>query len=350
MALAGFLASTKDLDGALKELDAALHLDPQNVRAYTLKADVQLARNDASGAEETLKSLKARAPSQPAGYYRLGSLYESQKNPDKAVAEYEAALRVAPGAIEPLTAIANVLVSQGKTESAAARVQRAIETGPANPLAYSLLANMLVRQNKQAEAEAALRKAIQIDPTASGPYVGLATLYLTRGDRNAAIGALQQGLAADPGDPWLSVNLAQTYQQGRDDAKALAEYEAILKRNPRFDVAANNAAALLAETGDRAKFERALQLAKRFEKSSNPTFLDTLGWVYYRLDRNAEALPLLQRAVAGAPKEPSFQFHLGMALQKQGDVKAAKMHLQEAVAAKRDFRGIEEARENLARM
>ena len=62
------------------------------------------------------------------------------------------------------------------------------------------------------------------------------------------------------------------------------------------------------------------------------------------------ALPLLQKVVTMAPKVPEFQYHLGMALYKQGDAKSAKTHLQLAVDAKLDFPGIEEANGILAKM
>jgi tetratricopeptide (TPR) repeat protein len=131
----------------------------------------------------------------------------------------------------------------------------------------------------------------------------------------------------------------------------MAVYEAVLKQNPRSDVAANNLAALLSEAkGNRANLDRALLLAKRFENASNPWCVDTLGWVYFQLGENERALPLFQKVVTMAPKVPEFQYHLGMALYKQGDKKSAKTHLQLAVDAKVDFSGIEEANGTLAKL
>jgi hypothetical protein len=43
-----------------------------------------------------------------------------------------------------------------------------------------------------------------------------------------------------------------------------------------------------------------------------------------------------------------FQFHLGMALHRKGDVAMAKPHLQKAVDAKVQFPGIKEAQKILA--
>ena len=113
VALADFLVARKDYDGALKELDTALNADPQNARAYHVKADVQAARNDWRAAEETLTKLKAVLPSQPVGYYRLGLLYMVQKKHDQAIAEFELALKKAPDTIEPLAGIVAILLRAG---------------------------------------------------------------------------------------------------------------------------------------------------------------------------------------------------------------------------------------------
>jgi len=353
VALADFLAARKDYDGALKELDTALNADPQNARAYQVKASVQAARNDWRGAEATLGKLKAALPSQPVGYYRLGWLYLNQQKYDQAIAEFEVALKKAPDALDPLTAIVTALLEQGKPDRAVGRINDAIEAAPGNPTAYySLLANVYARQKKYTEAETALRQATQSNQKAPGPYVGLANLYTLRGDTKDAVGVLQQGLGASPGDPLpLSFALAITYERAGEKDKAIAEYEKILQKNPGADAAANNLAVLLSEEkGNKANLDRALALAKRFENSSNPSFLDTLGWVYFQLGENERALPLLQKAVTMAPKAPARQYHLGMVLYKQGDVKSAKTHLQLAVDSKVDFRGVEEATGALAKM
>ncbi len=177
-----------------------------------------------------------------------------------------------------------------------------------------------------------------------GPYVGLANLYMTRGDFKSAVDVLQQGLGVTSDDAWLSTILAEAYHRAGDPEKALGEYEKALKKDPRSDVAANNVAALLSERkGGKADLERALSLARRFESSSNPAFLDTLGWIYFLRGENDRALPVLHKVVELAPREPLFRYHLGMALYKQGDTQSAKIHLKAAVESKASFAGADEA-------
>ena len=352
LALATFLAGTNDYDGAMRELDTALKADPRGARAYQLKADVQIARKDWSAAEKTLRELKAAFPADPVGDYRLGMLYLAQGKLDQATTEYESALKKAPAAIEPLTGVVTVLLAQGRDEKAVARINQAVQAMPGNARPYLLLANVHAKQKKYTDAEQALRKASEVDQRAPGPYVGLANLHMLRGDAPAAVEVLQQGAAAGGADPLrMSYALAHTYESAGERAKAIAEYEKILEKNPRADVAANNLAVLLSGSrGNKADLDRALALAKRFEGTANPAFLDTIGWTYYQRDDIERALPLLRKAVEIGPNSPSRQYHLGMALNRLGDVKAAKTHLQLAVDSKAKFAGIEEAAATLAEL
>ncbi|HZC68506.1 MAG TPA: tetratricopeptide repeat protein, partial [Nitrospirales bacterium] len=73
-------------------------------------------------------------------------------------------------------------------------------------------------------------------------------------------------------------------------------------------------------------------------------FLDTLGWVYLKLGRGDEAVRILRQAVEKAPKQPVFNYHLGMAYFRGGEATPARLYLEKAVHAGKAFPGLEEAR------
>jgi len=351
VALALFLVRGNDHGGAGKELDAALQLDPKNVQALQLKADMQTAGRDLAGAEQTLAKLKLAVPEQPLAYYRLGLLYQAQKKYDQALSEFETAYAKSPGALDALTAIVNVRLAQNKPDEVVARLSKAIEARPNDAAPYTLLAEVYRNNNTLTDAERMFQKAVEIGPRSTAAYWGLSNVHAARGDNVKAVAALRQGLAANPEDRSLTLALAETYQRTGEIDRSIAEYDKLLARNPRDDVAANNVAAILTDSkADAASIARALQLAERFEDSTDPSALDTLGWVYFKAGRNDRALELLQRAADGAPQSAPIQYHLGMAYYKQGDATSAKAHLQRAVAANVSFGGLDEAREVLAKL
>jgi tetratricopeptide (TPR) repeat protein len=351
VALADLLVFSHRDDEAARELDAALEIDPGNVRALQLRADFETSRKQWNAAEQTLGRLKAALPQQPIGYYRMGLVYQAQGQYDRARAEYETALAKAPLAAEPLAALVKLFMAQGKPDKAIARLNQALAVSPGSAIPHVLLGEVYRHENRYADAEAELRKALQIDRRAPRAYGTLATLYFSQGERNAALALLEEGVSANPQDALLPHALAEMYQRLGQMDKAIAEYERILARTPADDVAANNLASLLTDTkGDPESLQRALALAKRFDNASNPSLLDTLGWIYLKLGDTTRAVTLLQKAAEAAPLSPVYQYHLGMALYRQGDVKSAKAHLRRAVEAKTAFAGIDQARDVLARM
>ena len=72
--------------------------------------------------------------------------------------------------------------------------------------------------------------------------------------------------------------------------------------------------------------------------------MDTLGWMLVEQGNVERGLPLLQKAVAGAPGAPELRYHLAVGLNKSGDKKAARKELETLLALNRPFPQLEDAR------
>ena len=94
----------------------------------------------------------------------------------------------------------------------------------------------------------------------------------------------------------------------------------------------------------KASLGKARELATKLAATNQPALLDTLGWVHYRLGEYDQAAEVLSGVVEKAPDVPVFRYHLGMTYYKQGDNRAAKKILSEAVADDMKYEGVEEAR------
>ena len=168
-------------------------------------------------------------------------------------------------------------------------------------------------------------------------------------DYPKAAAELERGLKVIPDDFGLALALAEVHQRNGDSARALTEYEGLLKRYPSNDVIANNLAYLLGEAkGDRASLDRALLLAKRFESSTNPSFLDTLGWLYVKRGSPTEGLPLLRKAYDQIPQAPNYQYHLGAALLSGGESREGKDLVRRALESQPEAEWAAEAKKLLA--
>ena len=343
--LAAYRADARDWRAAQTAVDEAIRLAPTAVRAYDLKAQFALARGDAAGAEKTWQALKAQRPDDPVGALRLGQFYAGQNKPALALPQYDAAARLAPDAAEPRLLAVALLAAQQRFTEADARVAALARDRPDSPLPYQLRGELALVRRDLPAAQVAFEKTVALAPLAPAGYLNLARVAQAKNDLPGALQALQRGEKAVPADLSLPAARADALgRAGRHD-EAIAVYESLLQRAPDNELYANNLAYLLAETrGDRAALERALQLTQRFAGSGDPSYLDSLGWVQFRLGQYAQAAAVLERALALSPGSPLLQLHLGMALMKQGDTARGRELVRRALQKDADLAGADEAR------
>ena len=100
---------------------------------------------------------------------------------------------------------------------------------------------------------------------------------------------------------------------------------------------------------DKASFNRAYTLAKRFQRSEVPQFKDTFGWANYRIGKYKEAGILLESAIEQLPDIPDFHYHLGMNYLAIKNKSMAREALEKAqkLAGDKPFSKIDEVRATL---
>jgi tetratricopeptide (TPR) repeat protein len=123
---------------------------------------------------------------------------------------------------------------------------------------------------------------------------------------------------------------AQSLQRKGDLAGAIEAYRQVIERFPNEGSALNNLAFLLADEANRPAealpyAEEARQLEPR-----NASYLDTLGWVYFKCGRFSEAEAHLKEALSIAADDAVTQYHLGMLYLDRGRLAEARPALQRA--------------------
>jgi putative PEP-CTERM system TPR-repeat lipoprotein len=373
-----------NLQQAKAELSQAITLAPQFVDARLLLAQINLQSGSAQAAIEDLENLTRTMPRVREPYRILGTAYLNQKAPAKAtetfrkfaelnprdatgpyligiglraegkVAEarkqFEAALALAPGALEPTVQLVNLKLAD-KDQAGAIELakQQIAATKTPGPL-YELLANVYVLQGKTDDAEKAFLKAIELEPRLTASYTGLATIYARQKKLDEGIAKLEQAHKIAPTSlpPLMMLGILQ--QQRGNIAKAQEAYTQVLSINPRFAPAANNLAWIYSEnTGDK---DKALQLAQTAKEAApdDPRVSDTLGWILYKRGVYQRALALFEESAAKISDEPTIQYHLGMAYSKVGNKEGARKALTAATSAKREFPELADARRALSEL
>ncbi|HEY2679099.1 MAG TPA: tetratricopeptide repeat protein [Steroidobacteraceae bacterium] len=324
---------------------------PDNVAALDAQFRVSIATKDLVTAKSAAAAIVAIRPKSALGYFYQGVIAEAENRPEEAVQRYSAALDLEPEGREPLQAEVRLLMGLKRTDQALKRLDGIAAANPGNVFALNLKGDVLLAGGRTADAQAAYRAAIERAPKWWVPYRGLAYAQIGAKDVNAAIDTLRKAQPVVDQADALGLQLASLLEsQGRAD-EAVGEYEEILRRYPKSEVAMNNYAMLLVtHKTDHASLDRAKALASRFAESANPSYLDTYGWVLYKRGESAASVPVLERVVAKVPNEPLARYHLGMALSQSGASAEAVDNLTRAVNSGTKFSGLDEAKATLEKL
>jgi tetratricopeptide (TPR) repeat protein len=235
-----------------------------------------------------------------------------------------------------------------QSQQAADRLTAFLQKQPDKEMAHELLGEVRLVQKNSTAAIASFDRAIALNPRFWVAYRGKALALEASAKPDLALDTLKQGYAASAAAD-LGVDLSNRLDRRGDHDAAVKVYEDMHQRNPDSLPIANNLAMMLTNgRGDADSLARADKLGEMLAASTEPSYLDTRGWIKYRRGQFEQALPLLQQASEKSPQSREIRYHLGMAQYRSGDRAAARASLEAALAGNKDFSGVEEARATLA--
>ncbi len=186
LALSSVMEYTGDKDGAAREIEKALSIDPVNPRTLVYQAQLYSRLNRWPEAEETLDRVQKLRPNDWLAHNELGIVYVSQGKYPQSMAEYRAASLAAPKNALPLNNIGDIYLRQGKIAEAKDAVTRSFALHP-NDLAAITMAAALRSEGKYPDAIRFAQKAVDLNPAQSAGWLELGDcLSLVRGRRNEA--------------------------------------------------------------------------------------------------------------------------------------------------------------------
>jgi tetratricopeptide (TPR) repeat protein len=189
--------------------------------------------------------------------------------------------------------------------------------------------------NQFAEKEEAQRRLESLQSPASN-----------KGEQSIA--QLEGATRQQPNSVVLLLRLAEAYQKERQDDKAAAAYENVIKLNPKLPTPVLKLAQLYA--GPLGKREQALELAKKARDLSpnDPQAIAAIGHVALQTENYTWAYSLLQESVRKQVKDPNALDDLAVAAYAIGKVPEAREAMQRYLAAGPNAEQSAEAKQFLA--
>ncbi len=341
-----------EFESAIETVNDLLKTNENDLETIKTLFDLQIANKDYIGAKETAESMKSSLSDNPLGYYLSGVLLQNENNPLAAEKEYLAALDKQARANEPLSGLVRLYLSQNQQSKAIAMLRNIIKNDPEYLVPYNLLGEVGLSMKDYKLASDSFESAIKVNTNWWLPYRGLSLVHSAQGNIDKSINVLKRGFDKGVGVERLGLALALAqYQQGRR-VDAINTYEKIIKEVPTSMLSKNNLAMILVDdqANDR-EIDKALVYVSDLENINEAASLDTVGWVYYKAGKIANAIEVLEKAVGLAPKAAELHYHLGMAYSEQdGGVEKAKQHLKAAIESDQSYVGKNIAEQKLKQL
>jgi tetratricopeptide (TPR) repeat protein len=336
LGMAQIYRDQKKLDQARQALDKAKQLDPDNIE---IQYDEVHLLGDEGRTSEAIAGLKgildktARQSYDPQQKQlrermleELGVLYRNNQQYDLAVDTFRQISTLDPDLAPRVSAQVVDTYRIGKDYAKAQQESdAAVAKYPNDRTVHEVRASLLADQGKTEPAIAELKRLLG-GKSDQEVYLAMADVYQKGRDYSAMSNVLDAAdkLATSKEDKAQIMFLrGAMYEREKKYDMAEKTFRAVLAGDPANASALNYLGYMLADQN--VKLQEAQDLIKKAVDldPNNYAFLDSLGWVYFRMDRLDDAERQLSRSIQLMSKDPTIHDHLGDVYFKQGKIKEA---------------------------
>jgi tetratricopeptide (TPR) repeat protein len=334
-----------DVEEPLRAAQAQLEADPSATNRFNYAALLMTAQRMPEATEQ-LETL-ARNPESTAVALRLLGLLEFQQgHNDTATAKFRQLLSTGKFADDAFYYLALMADRNGDPERAL-RFFSQVQNGE-NVVPALLRAATLLHKHGAPGAADELFDRLQEDEPLRAPEIltARARMYVQSSEYPKAFAVLEHGEMEYPDSVELRYATASVYEEQGLISEALRELTFVVKARPNDPAALNALGFTLAD--HTKNLARARKLIERAHAAApkNPAILDSLGWVYFRQGRAAEALPYLKAAYTD-DHDGDIAAHLGEVLWQLGQQDEAQKIWSEASALDADNHLLKSTRHRL---
>jgi tetratricopeptide (TPR) repeat protein len=281
-------------------------------------------------------SMPSRRRSLAVLYQQLGQLYRDSQNYQAAVNTYEELGKLG----EDEDRRARLLIIE--TYRTAKDLPKALQSGkeafakyPKDPAIKSSYALLLGESNQTDEAVKLAKAQLTGGEADRDVYLNIAQIY-ERARRYKEAEQAARLAEAVPGAPrenemtWFL--LGAIYERQKLFDKAEVEFKKALAVNPKSAAVLNYYGYMLGDLGIRLDEAQSLVQRALAEDPFNAAYLDSLGWVFFKENKLADAEATLRKALGRDSHDPTMHAHLGDVYAKSGRAELAAEEWEKSLA------------------
>lgn len=363
-------------DSAITELQKIRDLDPNNLSTMQVLSNQYLKMDKLEEAKEVLQNALQIKSGDSQTLMMLSDIYLREAQWDSAGKLLENVMTDSTVAPQEKLKMARFLYSEFSDDTSNAELkkntgavlQKLMEAQPQSGQTQSLAADFFVQTNQNKLALEALEKTISLTPTDDSAWRQRLQLLLTEGKTEEAIEIGEQAANEIPQDPIILYFLGSAHLSNQNYAtaieyleesvelpvrqqlkssifaalgnshaalenwdKAFQNYEESLKINPQNAGVLNNYAYYLSL--QKTKLQKAEELAQKALNldPENPSYLDTLGWIYYQMEEYDQAEKYIRSALKNGGATAEIMEHMGNVFDKLDEPEKARDWWQKAL-------------------
>jgi Tfp pilus assembly protein PilF len=215
----------------------------------------------------------------------LGLAWSENGHADKAIEQYNEALRIRPDFCEARFDLASTLNSVGQIDAAQEQYEIVLKIRPEYAKARNNFGMLLLDRGNIPAAAEQFQKALDVDPRYALARNNLGLTLMATGQNAAAADCFRHAIELDSGFPQPHANLGLVLGRMGQSTEAVAELNTFLRVQPDNAKALSWLAWVLATARDDAVRDgrRAVELARRaaeLSHGSDPRILDALSAAY----------------------------------------------------------------------
>ena len=327
---ATYLLIGGQFEDARTRIQRVLDTDPTNAEALIILGSALAGLRDMEGAVKQMEEAIRVEPERGLSYTNLAFLRLAQGGHEDARAAFIKAVALDPQSVPALLALANFYLSREESADAEHTLKRALQVEPGHLLANRALATLYMATGRPAEAEPFL-KTIAAGQTTAEPRFALADYYMSM-KRPADAKSILQPMAADKTTfAGAQPRLAEIEYAAGQIARAHAMLDEVLRQESASAAALMVKAAWLFREGKSAEALAPAAAAVKAEADSAPAHY-LLGTIQAALHDSDAAIASFGEVLRLNPRMAVAQAHLSRLELERGNTTRAVELASSAVA------------------
>jgi len=317
-------------DLAAKEAHRALAIEEDNPRALALLASCQLAERKIDEARATLRRITENktVPRGDLPFLQLAELDLLDGNVDKALSQFDQAVKVNPKSVYARMGYGEALRRKGKLREAIEQFREALAIDSTYSPALIALSRAYRDARRLDLALQCCEQAANINPADMGVRHELAAIRMAQGKFDEAAAEYTRILKEKPNDFRARIGIAQALFAAGQRQQAVSQLADLLKQVPRLSAARAALIGFYKRLGQIDKAQVELETLARNPGGASLPVAYELAVVYMYKDRLDAALQVVDAALKARGAQQAVPLHVA-----RGTILQLRGRLPEAIGA-----------------